>query len=128
MRKDEKMPALWRWCWKKHRWILRPNWTGPREKKIKHDKDEDVAPEKRSARRSEANVEENMDSRFSCPGDENSFRREKESSDSIIVEHYKDDTLVDFSPTGDQWQKKKSVIFDAQVKKHQWYIMEEEKK
>lgn len=69
-----------------------------------------------------------MDSRFSCPGDENSFRREKESSDSIIVEHYKDDTSVDLSPTGDQWQKKKSVIFDAQVKKHQWYIMEEEKK
>lgn len=65
-------------------------------------KEKKITKTKMSLLKKDAHALRLMDSIFSCPGDENSFRRGKDSSDSIIVEHYEGDTLVDFSSTGDQ--------------------------
>ena len=37
-------------------------------------------------------------------------------SDPTVVGQYEGKTLVDFIPTGEQWQKEKSVIFNVKVK------------
>lgn len=94
---------------------------GPGKRKKKRDKDKNAAPEIRCPR-SEADVEENIHSECSSPDGENSFepfRGEKDSnngSDPIIVGGYEGNTMVNFSPTDEQWQKTKSLIFDIHVK------------
>lgn len=93
---------------------------GPGKRK-KRDKDKNAAPEIRCPR-SVADVEENIHSECSCPDGENSFeplRDEKDSnngSDPIIVWGYEGNTMVNFFPTDEQWQKTKSLIFDIHVK------------
>lgn len=82
---------------------------GP-EKRKECMKENDVPPPTPTEK---TDVEESIDPNFS-------FRKEgeSESSEPIIVGHHKGDTLMDFIPTGEQWQKGKSIIFDVKVKKY----------
>ena len=59
--------------------------------------------------------------KFLSSGDENTsepFRstKDSDSSDPPLVGHYEGETLLDFIPNGEQWQKEKSVIFNVEAK------------
>ena len=91
---------------------------GPGERKI-HVTDEGVNTEKKW--RSDFDVAENTDFNFPSSGDDNPSkplrsRKASDSSDPTVVGHFEGKTLEDFIPTGEQWQKEKSVIFNVKVK------------
>ena len=84
-----------------------------KEKRKEQVTDEGVTPEK--IWRSDIDVEENTGSNFPSSGDENPSEplrstKDSDSSDPTVVGHYEGKTLVDLIPTGEQWQREKSVM------------------
>ena len=66
-------------------------------------------------KRYDIDVVENTDSKFPSSGDENPSEplrstKDSDSSDPTVVGHYEGKTLVDLIPTGEQWQREKSVM------------------